>query len=149
MTETLLFLAARADHVAATILPALDAGKWVISDRFADSTFAYQGAAGGVPRATLAELHGLVLGSFAPDLTIILDLPPETGLARAASRHRTGGDHFESRDLAYHEALRQGFLAIAADDPARCVLIDATPPPEDVAARIWSVVETRLSDKMA
>lgn len=148
MTEALLFLAARADHVAETITPALDAGKWVISDRFADSTFAYQGAAGGVPHATLAELHRLALGDFRPDLTIILDLPPDIGLARIGARHGQGADHFESRAIAYHEALRQGFLAIAAENPGRCVLIDASPPPEDVAARIWTVVETRLSGKM-
>lgn len=149
MSEALLFLAARADHVSTTIMPALDAGKWVISDRFADSTFAYQGAAGGISRTVLAELHRLVLGDFRPDLTLILDLPPEIGLLRAASRHRTGGDHFEKRDLAYHEALRQGFLTIAAGDPARCALIDASGTPEEVAAQIWAVVEARLSGRMA
>jgi dTMP kinase len=151
MAEALLFLAARVDHIAQTIMPALDTGQWVISDRFADSTFAYQGAAGGVPHATLAELHRLVLGNFRPDLTIILDLPSEIGLARIGARHQAahGADHFESRALAYHEALRQGFLAIAADNPARCVLIDASPSPVEVAERIWAVVETRLSGKMA
>ncbi len=148
MSEALLFLAARADHVAETILPALGAGTWVISDRFADSTLAYQGAAGGVPLATLAGLHRLVLGDFQPDLTIILDLPPQTGLARIGARHGQGVDHFESRSLAYHEALQQGFLAIAADNPGRCVLIDATASREDIAAHIWTVVETRLSGKM-
>lgn len=150
MAEALLFLAARADHVAEMILPALDTGKWVISDRFADSTFAYQGAAGGVPHATLAELHRLVLGDFRPDLTIILDLPPDIGLARVSARHKSGrsNDHFESRALAYHEALRQGFLAVAAGDPARCALIDASASPQEVAERIWAVVETRLSGKM-
>ena len=151
MSEALLFLAARADHLAETIMPALNAGKWVISDRFADSTFAYQGAAGGVPEATLAELHRVVLGDFAPDLTIILDLPPEIGLTRIGARHEASGgtDHFESRALAYHQALRQGFLAIAAENPARCVLIDAGASREDVAARIWTVVAARLSGKMA
>jgi dTMP kinase len=150
MSEALLFLAARADHVTETILPALGAGKWVISDRFADSTFAYQGAAGGVPHATLAELHRLVLGDFHPDLTIILDLAPDIGLARVGARHRSGhgNDHFESRALAYHEALRQGFLAVAAANPARCVVIDASASPQEVAARIWTVVEARLSGKM-
>jgi dTMP kinase len=151
MAEALLFLAARADHVSETIMPALDAGKWVISDRFADSTFAYQGAAGGIPPATLAELHRLVLGDFQPNLTIILDLPPEIGLARVGERHRIGrgADHFEKRALAYHAALRQGFLAVAAANPDRCELIDASPPPEEVAARIWTVVEARLSGRMA
>ncbi len=151
MVDALLFLAARADHVTTTIMPALAADRWVVSDRFADSTFAYQGAAGGVPRATLAELHRLVLGDFRPDLTLILDLPPEIGLARASARPQNarGADHFESRDLAYHEALRQGFLAIAAAEPARCVLIDARGSPDEVAARVWSAVETRLLGKVS
>ncbi len=150
MTEALLFLAARADHVVETILPALDAGQWVISDRFSDSTFAYQGVAGGVPHATLAELHRLVLGDFRPDLTLILDLPTEIGLARADARKGSAGrDHFEIRDATYHEALRHGFLAIAADDPTRCAVIDATGSPEEVAARIWAIVEARLSSMMA
>ncbi|MFN3744037.1 MAG: dTMP kinase [Hyphomicrobiaceae bacterium] len=146
MADALLFLAARADHVAETIMPALAAARWVISDRFADSTFAYQGAAGGVPRATLAELHRLVLGNFRPDLTLILDLPPEIGLARAGARPQqgSGSDRFERREVAYHEALRQGFRAIAAHDPARCVLIDASGSPEEVAAQVWAVVEARL-----
>jgi dTMP kinase len=146
MADALLFLAARADHVAETIMPALEAGRWVISDRFADSTFAYQGAAGGVPRATLAELHRLVLGDFRPDLTLLLDLPPEIGLTRVGARrqHESSSDRFESREIAYHEALRQGFRAIAADEPARCVLIDAGAPPEEVAAQVWAVVEARL-----
>lgn len=149
MAEALLFLAARADHVTETILPALDTGRWVISDRFSDSTFAYQGAAGGVPHATLANLHRLVLGDFRPDLTLILDLPTEIGLARAGARKSSSGqDHFENRALAYHEALRRGFLTIAADDPARCAVIDATGSPEEVAVRIWALVEARLSSKM-
>jgi dTMP kinase len=151
MAEALLFLAARADHVDEVITPALDAGRWVIADRFADSTFAYQGAAGGVPRATLAGLHRLVLGDFAPDLTLVLDLPPEIGLARAGARSQatTGEDGFEGRARAYHEALRQGFHVIAADEPERCVLIDASGSPNEVAALIWTIVEARLSGRMA
>ncbi len=148
MAEALLFLAARVDHVAETIMPALEAGQWVISDRFADSTFAYQGAAGGVPRATLAGLHHLVLGDFRPDLTLILDLPPEIGLARAGARGQSAVDRFESRELAYHEALRQGFLAIAAEEPQRCAVIEASGSPEDVAARAWRIVEARLLSKV-
>ena len=151
MAEALLFLAARADHVAEIIMPALDAGQWVIADRFADSTFSYQGAAGGVPYPTLAALHRLVLGEFTPDLTLILDLPPEIGLARAGARPQatSGKDRFEGRALAYHEALRQGFHAIAAAEPARCVLIDASGSPDEVAARVWTIVEARLSRRMA
>lgn len=150
MAEALLFLAARSDHVAEIITPALEAGRWVIADRFADSTFAYQGAAGGVPTATLAALHRLVLGDFTPDLTLILDVAPAIGLARAGARSHatTGEDRFESRALAYHEALRQGFHAIAAAEPARCVLIDASGSPDEVAARIWMIVEARLSHRM-
>ena len=148
MADTLLFLAARVDHVTETIKPALDAGQWVISDRFADSTFAYQGAAGGVPRATLTELHRLVLGDFRPDLTLILDLPPEIGLARAGARGQGTADHFERRELAYHEALRQGFHVIAAAEPARCVLIDASGSPDEVAAHVWAAVEARLLSKV-
>jgi dTMP kinase len=145
MAEALLFLAARVDHVASVIGPALDAGQWVISDRFSDSTFAYQGAAGGVSRATLTEMHRLALGDFRPDLTLILDLPPEVGLNRASARQtESGSDYFESRALAYHEALRQGFLAIPAAEPERCVLIDASGSIDEVAARVWAVIETRL-----
>ena len=150
MAEALLFLAARTDHVAETIRPALNSGQWVISDRFADSTFAYQGAAGGVPQTTLAELHRLVLGDFRPDLTLILDLPTQIGLARAGARKGSiGQDYFENRALAYHEALRRGFLAIADNDPERCAIIDATGSPEEVAARIWAIVQARLSSMMA
>ena len=150
MAEALLFLAARADHVTETIKPTLQAGQWVISDRFSDSTFAYQGAAGGVPHATLTELHRLVLGDLRPDLTLILDIPPEIGLARADARKSSAGrDHFEIREAAYHEALRQGFLAIATNDPERCAVIDATGSSEAVAARIWAIVEARLSSMMA
>jgi len=151
MADALLFLAARVDHVAEMIRPALEGGQWVISDRFADSTLAYQGAAGGVPRATLAELHRLVLGDFHADLTLILDLPPEVGLARAGARRQSASetDHFERRELAYHEALRQGFHAIAAEEPGRCALIDASGSPEEVSARVWAVIETRLLSRVS
>jgi len=147
LSEALLFLAARADHVAETIAPALAAGRWVICDRFSDSTWVYQGVAGRVPRATLAELDRLILGGLKPDLTLILDLPPEVGLARAGVRRAagTGADPFEGRDLAYHETLRAGFRTIAENEPDRCVLIDATGAIHEVAERVWAAVKRRLA----
>jgi dTMP kinase len=146
IAEALLFLAARADHVAHTIGPALAAGRWVICDRFSDSTRVYQGIAGRVPKATLVELDRLVLGGLRPDLTLIFDLAPEVGLARAGARRATGSgaDPYEGRDLAYHRELREGFRAIAADEPDRCVLIDADGTPDQVAARVWAAVASRL-----
>ncbi len=116
MTEVLLFAAARREHVARTIEPALTVGRWVISDRFADSTMAYQGYGRGIDRAALEALRRLAVGTLVPDLTLILDLPVETGLARA--RARAGAEQrFEAMDIAFHERLRQGFLAIAAAEP--------------------------------
>jgi dTMP kinase len=149
LAETLLFLAARADHVARLIEPALAAGTWVVSDRFSDSTRAYQGAGGGVPAETIAALERLVLGALAPDLTLVLDLPAEAGLARVRARASytpgTGtADPIESRAFAYHQRLREGFLAIAAAEPWRCVVVDASRPPAEVQATIESVVRNRL-----
>jgi dTMP kinase len=146
ISEALLFLAARADHVAHTIAPALAAGQWVICDRFSDSTRVYQGTAGRVPKATLIELDRLVLAGLRPDLTLMFDLAPEVGLARAGARRPSGSgaDPYEARDLAYHRELREGFRAIAADEPDRCVLIDAEGAPDHVAARVWAAVASRL-----
>lgn len=146
IAEALLFLAARTDHVAHTIAPALAAGRWVICDRFSDSTRVYQGIAGRVPKTTLAELDRLVLAGLRPDLTLMFDLAPEIGLARAGARRPTGSgaDPYEGRDLAYHRELREGFRAIAADEPDRCVLIDAEGTPDQVASRVWTAVASRL-----
>ena len=154
LVETMLFYAARQDHLETVIRPALAAGRWVISDRFADSTRAYQGAAGGVPSATLDALDALVIGETRPDLTLILDLPPEAGLARARSRSAAGShsvaggrgtaDRFESEDLGFHRALRAALLAIAAREPGRCAVVDASRPVDEVAEAIRRVVETRL-----
>jgi len=141
-SETLLLTAARHDHVVKLIKPALARGIWVVSDRFADSTVAYQGYGRGQPLADIALMHRLALDDFVPDLTLILDLPVETGLARAAAR--TAADRFERRDRAFHERLRQGFRAIAASAPARCVLIDAMPGPETVHRAILAAVAERL-----
>ena len=111
ITEALLMVAARRSHLVETVWPALDDGKWVICDRFADSTTAYQGYGGGVALERLVELHRLIAGDFHPDLTFILDVPVEIGLARAAQRH--GGEtRFEEKPGEFHERVRQGFLEI-------------------------------------
>lgn len=146
LAEALLFYAARADHLAATIRPALAAGHWVISDRFSDSTRAYQGAAGGVSENDINAIDRVVVGSTVPDLTIVLDLPPEVGLQRAAERRPDGArsDPFESRDLPFHRRLRAGFQSLAAAEPQRCVVVDATGPAAPIAASIWRTVESRL-----
>jgi dTMP kinase len=148
--EALLFAAARADHLDVVIKPALRTGRWVICDRFIDSTRVYQGTAGKVDLAFIRGLERLTVGASTPDLTLILDLPAETGLARAkARRGDAGADRFETEDLAYHQALNAGFRAIAAEERQRCVLIDANRPPERVAADIWQAVCQRLDPDKA
>ena len=121
-------------------------GKWVIADRFSDSTRAYQGAAGGVADQDITAIERIVVGATRPALTLILDLPPEDGLRRAAERRPEGArvDPFESRDLAFHQRLRQGFHAIAALEPERCVVLDASGPAAPIAAAVWRAIETRL-----
>jgi dTMP kinase len=142
--EALLVTAARRDHLVTTILPALAAGTWVVCDRFADSTMAYQGYAGGADRTALAALYRLVAGDFAPDLTLILDLPVATGLARARARATSGEDRFERMGSAFHEKLRAGFLEIARNEPNRCVVIDATATVDEVHEAVLSTVRQRL-----
>ncbi len=146
LAEALLFYAARADHLTATIRPALAAGKWVIADRFSDSTRAYQGAAGGVSKADIDAIDRIVVGKTLPALTLILDLPPEDGLRRAAERRPEGArtDPFESRDIEFHRRLREGFREIAAAEPARCVVLDASGPAAPIAAAVWRTIESRL-----
>ena len=141
--EALLLVAARSDHVARLIAPSLAEGIWVVSDRFADSTLAYQGYGRGLVLEDLVRLHRFALGSFAPDLTVILDLPVEIGLARAMAR-AGGEDRFERLDRAFHERLRHGFLQIALDDAARCMLIDASNDPQTVHRAILDAVQGRL-----
>ena len=141
--EALLLVAARRDHVTRVIQPALEQGIWVVCDRFADSTLAYQGYGKGVALADLATLHRLALGDFTPDLTLILDLPVASGLARAAARP-AAADRFERLDPAFHERLRQGFRRIAATEPARCALIDAAGAPDAVHRAILDAVARRL-----
>jgi dTMP kinase len=141
--EALLLVAARSDHVARLIAPSLAKGIWVVSDRFADSTLAYQGYGRGLALEDLAALHRFALGSFASDLTVILDLPAETGLARAAARSNVD-DRFERLDRAFHERLRQGFRQIAAANSARCVLIDGSADPQTVRRAVLDAVGRRL-----
>ena len=144
VTETLLMYAARRDHIERVIRPALERGAWVICDRFADSTRAYQGAAGGVDPAFITALETHILESTRPDLTLVFDLPAETGLERAHAR--AGAEmRFESKGMAFHERLRAGFQAIAASEPDRCAVIDATASMDAVEAAVWAAVEARLA----
>lgn len=146
LAEAALFSAARADHVAALIAPALKRGAWVLCDRFADSTRVYQGARGGVGSGALALLEKAAVGDTRPDLTIILDLPPREGLARAAARRADGegADRFEGEDAAFHEELRQAYLDIAENEPERCCVVNAAAPAADVAETIRQLVQVRL-----
>ncbi|HKX63730.1 MAG TPA: dTMP kinase [Rhizomicrobium sp.] len=143
ITETLLAYAARADHVARTIGPALLAGRWVISDRFSDSTFAYQGVGRGVPRETIRRIDSAVLDDFAPDLTLVLDLDVTLGLQRAAARG-AAENRFEKFGADFHERLRQAFLDIARRNPERCRVIDAGGSEDQVAAAILAAVGRRF-----
>ena len=140
--ELLLMYAARADHLERVIRPALARGAWVVSDRFADSSRAYQGAGGGADAALIERIDQAVVGADQPDLTLVFDLPVEIGLERAMQR---GGDaRFEAKGLAFHQRLRDGFRAIAAQHPDRCVVIDAAAGLDAVSERVWREVEFRL-----
>lgn len=143
MSETLLLLAARRNHVGHVIRPALQRGDWVVCDRFSDSTVAYQGYGHGLDRAMLQDLSARVLDEFAPDATLILDIPVDVGLARAASRDG-GEDRYERMDRAFHERLRQGFLEIARHEPDRCIVIDASADMAAVQAAIAGAIAARL-----
>lgn len=145
--EALLFSAARIDHLDRLIRPALRRGEIVLCDRFIDSTRAYQGAAGGLDPAVIAALERVVVGPTRPDLTLILDLPPEDGLARAAGRGAgtgQGADRFEAESLAFHTRLREAFLAIARAEPQRCAVIDTARDPDSVESAIRATVASRL-----
>jgi dTMP kinase len=144
LTEALLMFAARADHVARTIRPALANHKWVIADRFTDSTYAYQGAGRGIRTKNIAKIEEAVLGGLAPDLTLILDLPVQEGLKRAHARAATAETRFEKFDIAFHQRLREGFHEIAKANPERCVLIDASGPEDQVAESIWREMHSRF-----
>ena len=144
ITETLLMYAARRDHVERVIRPALARGAWVLCDRFADSTRAYQGAAGGVAPELIAAMETYILEETRPDLTLMFDMPVEVGLQRADER--AGSEmRFESKGVAFHERLRAGFRAIAEAEPQRCAIIDAAGSLDEVEARVWAAVEARLA----
>lgn len=142
-TEALLHFAARADHYTTRIAPALRAGDWVLCDRFADSTRAYQGYGLGLPMEAIETLNEVALGTFAPDLTIILDVPVETGMKRMNARDGDP-DRYEQMDVAFHKRLRQGFLDIARKEPGRCEVVDADTDIDTVTARIFDCVARRL-----
>jgi dTMP kinase len=146
LAEAIMFSAARIDHLRETIRPALARGAVVLCDRFADSTRAYQGVLGSLDPALIRSLETATIGDTRPDLTLILDLPASTGLARAAKRRGAGqsADRFENEDAGFHEKLREAFRAIAADEPERCVVIDADRDAEAVEADIWRVVSERV-----
>lgn len=145
--EALMFAAARIDHIDGLIRPALARGAIVLCDRFADSTRAYQGAAGGLEPGLIASLERVTLEGLRPDLTLILDLPPEAGLARARRRGEgEAADRFEAEALSFHERLRAAFRAIAAAEPERCLVIDASPDPDTVEAAIRGSLAARRPD---
>jgi dTMP kinase len=143
--ETLLFAAARDDHVRTVILPTLNQGIWVLCDRFSDSTRVYQGRLGQVAPAILNAMERVTIGDLKPDLTVILDVPVEVGMQRAAARRGKGApDRFEAEDLKFHQQLREAYRQIAADEPQRCVLIDANADAGTVAAKVWTALRDRF-----
>lgn len=143
--ETLLFAAARDDHVRTVIQPALNQGIWVLCDRFSDSTRVYQGRVGNVASGLLNAMERVTIGDLKPDLTIILDVPVEIGLKRAAARRGNAApDRFESEDVKFHQNLRDAYREIAAAEPARCVLIDASGDANTVAAAVWTALRDRF-----
>ncbi|MGC1559295.1 MAG: dTMP kinase [Bradyrhizobium sp.] len=143
--ETLLFAAARDDHVHTIIEPALKQGVWVLCDRFFDSTRVYQGALGKVAPGILNAMQRVTIGDLKPDLTIILDVPVEVGLMRAAARRgNAAADRFEAEDIKFHQELREAYRQIAVAEPQRCVLIDATAEPDIVAANVWSALRDKF-----
>jgi dTMP kinase len=146
VAECLLFAAARAEHVTATIAPALARGAYVVCDRFIDSTRVYQGCLGGIDPGLIAVLEAATVGPHRPALTVILDLPPEEGLGRAADRGDT--NRYERHELSWHSRLRRGFLAIAEAEPARCVVIDAARDLDTVAADVWAAVARRFASEV-
>src|ERR1700686_3267835 len=143
--ETLLFAAARDDHVRTVIKPALNRGIWVLCDRFSDSTRAYQGSLGKVAPEVLNAMERVPIGDLKPDLTIILDVPVEVAMQRTAKRRGSGApDRFEAEDLKFHQDLRDAYRQIAAAEPQRCVLIDANADANAVAAKVWAALRDRF-----
>ncbi len=149
--EAVLFASARLDHVSQLIAPNLDAGRWVISDRFSDSTRAYQGLTGGVDVRLIDALEVLALNGHKPDLTIVLDMDPEAAFRRVIEREREAmlaetGDRFEKEDLEWHKRLRDAFLAIARNNAERCVVIPAGQSEDNLAQEIWDVMTRRFPE---
>ena len=143
--EAIVFAAARDDHVSTLIRPALARGAWVICDRFIDSTRVYQGTLGHVDLKLIRALERATVGDLRPDLTFILDVPADVGLARAHKRRGANAtDRFEAESLAFHEELRDAYREIVLHEPDRCVIIDATRPKAEAAERIWKTVNDRL-----
>lgn len=142
-TETLLFYAARLDHVNKLIKPSLAAGKTVLCDRFADSTVVYQGIGKGLTEDYVLAMHRMALGNFAPDLTLILDIDPAVGLKRAHER-RGGEGRFESMDIDFHHKIRAGFLAVARREPERCIVLDAAQEKNALHTQIIEAINGRL-----
>lgn len=142
VTELLLFAAARAEHVTKVIRPALERGRWVVSDRFIDSTRVYQGVLGGVPHALISAIEAGSVAPTFPDLTVVLDLPSAEGRKRTQARGAL--TRFDAADDAYHENLRRAFRDIAQSEPERCVVIDGARAPDEIADDVWSLVEARL-----
>ena len=143
--ETLLFAAARDDHVHGVIKPALDQGVWVLCDRFSDSTWAYQGRLGQVEPGILNAMERVTIGNLKPDLTIMLDVPVDVGMQRAAARRGVAApDRFEAEDVQFHQKLRDAFRQIAVDNPERCVVIDANADAATVAGHVWAALRERL-----
>jgi dTMP kinase len=148
--EAILFAAARDDHIRHTIQPALERGQWVISDRFADSTRVYQGTLGNVDPKLIQGLERITVGDLKPDITFILDVATEIGLARAqARRGDEEADRFERESVEFHEKLRNAFRLLARSEPERCVLIDASAPSATVAERVWKMITDRLDPATA
>jgi dTMP kinase len=155
MTEALLHFAARRDHVTKIIQPALARGTWVVSDRFADSTVAYQGYGHGLGAQPIELLNTLVLGDFAPGLTLLFDVPVAIGLQRAGKRNVAaavggeGGDaRYESMGAAFHARVRDGFLAIARAEPRRVTVIDSSQPVAEVAAAVVAALRTHFPGEL-
>ena len=143
VTETLLMYAARRDHIERVIRPGLERGAWVVCDRFADSTRAYQGGAGDVAPQLIAAMETHILEATRPDLTLIFDMPVDIGLQRA--HERAGSEmRFESKGVAFHERLRAALLEIARAEPERCAIIDACGTLDEVEAQVWAAVAGRL-----
>lgn len=151
MAEVLLHTAARAEHLHKTVMPGLKSGAWVISDRFSDSTMAYQGYGHGVDKKTITNIYADAFGDFKPDLTLIIDISPDVGLSRAgirAAEVTNGEDRYERMGIKFHQRLRDGFLEIAKAEPERCVVINGELDEDGVFAEITNALSDRLGIKI-